>query len=255
MKRALIVGSEGQDGRLLYHRLVEQGYAVLGVGRNSVRSTDGTNYAPVRITCREEVSATVGRWRPDEIYYLAAVHQSSEDRSAMDDAELFDRSVDVHLLGAVNILEASRELTPHAALFYAASSLVFGEPSVTPQDEHAPFRPRCIYGITKTAGVRACRYYRTTHRMHVSCGLMYNHESPLRRPSYVSQKIVRAAVAAAQGDTRKLVLGDFSARVDWAYAPDFIDAMTLIVRCSEPDDYVIATGETHTVQEFGSGTV
>jgi GDPmannose 4,6-dehydratase len=251
MTRALIVGSEGQDGRILFKRLADEGCVVVAVGRDSVRSTEEDEIRVLRIACREEVTSAVEHWRPDEIYYLAAIHQASQDALPVNDAELFEESLQVHVVGLVNFLEALRRLNSGGALFYAASSLVFGDATASPQDEETPFRPRCIYGITKTAGIHACRFYRSTHGLRVSAGLLYNHESPLRRENFVSQKIVRAAVAIARSATEKtLVLGDLSARIDWAYAPDVIDAMIRIVRDAEPDEYVVATGETHSVQEF-----
>jgi GDPmannose 4,6-dehydratase len=250
MRRSLIVGSEGQDGRILFDRLAGEGSAVLGLGRQSTRSTEGNEAGAVQVESRNEVAEVVESWRPDEVYYLAAVHQASQDPEAVDDAGLFDRSLMVHATGLIHFLEALKGQQNPAPLFYAASSLIFGDVSAKPQDEDTALRPQSVYGITKTAGVHICRFYRETHQLHVSAGLLYNHESPLRRQNFVSQKIVRGAVAIARGLERKLVIGDLSARIDWGYAPDFIDAMVRIVRLPTPDDFVIATGETHSVQEF-----
>jgi GDPmannose 4,6-dehydratase len=250
MRRTLIVGSEGQDGRILFDRLTGEGCAVLGLGRDSVRGVESDAIGRVDVGCREEVARAVEQWQPDEIYYLAAVHRASQEAVTVDDAELFERSLRVHVSGPVHFLEALVQQQSSGRFFYAASSLVFGDVSARPQDEQTPFRPRCVYGITKAAGAHACRFYREAHRLHASAGLLYNHESPLRQQNFVSQKIVRAAVAIARDPREKLVLGDLSARIDWGYAPDFIDAMIRIVRHPEPDDYVVATGETHTVQEF-----
>lgn len=249
MKRALIVGSEGQDGRILFDRLAGEGFAVLGLGRASARSSENEVVQAVDLDSRREVAGLVERWQPEEIYYLAAEHQASQDSVTTDDAALFDRSLRVHLKGLIYFLEALK--TQQAGgLFYAASSLVFGDAGAEQQDEETPFRPRCIYGITKAAGVHACRFYRMEHGVRASVGLLYNHESPLRRPSFVSQKIVRGAVAVARGHQSKLTIGDLSACVDWGYAPDYVEAMTLIVRHPVPDDYIVATGEAHSVQEF-----
>jgi GDPmannose 4,6-dehydratase len=156
----------------------------------------------------------------------------------------------VHVTGLTHFLQTLAEDHSPASFFYAASSLVFGDVKTTPQDESTPFRPRCIYGITKAAGVHICRFYRERHHVNASAGILYNHESPLRKRTFVSQKIVRAATAIASGSEEKLELGDLSARADWGYAPDFVDAMTRIVRVAEPDDYLIATGESHSVQDF-----
>ena len=250
MKRALIVGSEGQDGTILFDRLTADGWAVIGIGRDSVRGADSATIHKVDVTSNKQVADLLARWEPDEIYYLPAVHQASQDPLATDDAALFRRSLDVHVAGLVHFLNELAERNIDASLFYAASSLVFGEVSENAQDESTPLRPRCIYGITKTAGVHACHFYREIHHVRASVGFLYNHESPLRGTTFVSQKIVRAAVDIARDSNQRLVLGDLSARIDWGYAPDFIDAMIRIVRYPTADDYIIATGETHSVQEF-----
>jgi GDPmannose 4,6-dehydratase len=248
--RAVIVGSEGQDGRILFDRLASEGCSVLGLGRHSARSTEGDAVAALDVARRNDVADFIERWRPNEVYYLAAVHQSSQEALAADDAALMGRSLATHVVGASNFLQAIDEKQTGTHFFYAASSLIFGDPTESPQTERTPFRPQCVYGITKTAGVHACRYFRAAHAVHASVGILYNHESPLRRKHFVSQKIVRAAARISRGHDEKLVVGDLSAHVDWAYAPDVIDAMIRIVRQPIPDDYVVATGEAHSVQEF-----
>ena len=249
MTRALIVGSEGQDGRLLFDQLAGEGVAVLGLGKGSARSTEGDRNSAIDIACRPQVEHLVNNWAPQEVYYVAAVHQASEDATPPDAIDLFERSHDVHVAGLLHFLEAMSE-REGGALFYAASSLIFGLPAESPQDESTPFRPRDIYGITKTAGAHACRYYRDNRGVNASVGILFNHESPLRGHKFVSQKIVRGAVAIARGVRSPLTLGNLSAKIDWGYAPDYVRAMTLIARNETPNDYVIATGETHTVQEF-----
>ena len=139
---------------------------------------------------------------------------------------------------------------PKARLFYAASSLCFGDATESPQTESTPLAPRCVYGITKTAGVQCCRLYRQTHGLYALSGFLYNHESPLRPEKFVTQKIVRAAKAIARGEQSELILGDLSARIDWGWAPDYADAMTRTLRLPEARDFVIATGETHSVRDF-----
>jgi GDPmannose 4,6-dehydratase len=250
MTRALIIGSEGQDGRILFDRITADGGAVLGLGRDSLRGTATDSLAPIDLSSREQMSTLLARWRPDEIYYLPAVHQASEEPIAADDAALFHSSLEVHVTGLVHVLQEIRKQDLDARVFYAASSLVFGDVTTETQDEQTPMRPRCIYGITKATGVNACRFYRETHRLHASTGILYNHESPLRPPSFVSQKIIRGAVAISRGSEEKLVLGDLSARIDWGFAPDYVDAMIRILRHPTPDDYVIATGESRSVREF-----
>lgn len=250
MTRAIVIGSEGQDGRILLDRLKHDGCDVLGLGRNSVRGEDANDLRPLDITSRDQVSELIGNWKPDEIYFLAAVHQSSEDPTRPDDAALFDRSLAVHATAPIYILEAITRAKYRTRFFYASSSLVFGNMTDECQDERTPIRPRDIYGITKATGMNACRFFREVHDVHASVGILYNHESPLRKRNFVSQRIIRGALEISRGTRNTLELGDLSARIDWGYARDFIDAMIRIVRQETPDDYIIATGEARSVQEF-----
>jgi GDPmannose 4,6-dehydratase len=188
------------------------------------------------------------RFMPDEVYYLAAHHHSSEEHP--DDATELRESTKVHVLGLINVLEALRKRAPRCRVFYASSSHAFGQPATPKQDESTPFAPRNPYAITKVAGTHTCRLYRERCGMHVSVGILYNHESPLRGPRFVSQRIARAARQAAIDPSFRLKLGSLSAVVDWSYAPDFVDAMVRILAAPQPDDYVVASGEPHTVRDF-----
>jgi GDPmannose 4,6-dehydratase len=251
MPRALITGATGQDGTLLYRLLDEKNYQVFGLGRTRTI----TNHEPwkgsrtVDISNFDEVSALI-RWiRPDEIYHLAAVHQSSED-PVMDPVTLFSQSFSVNVVALFNFLEAVRQFSPETRLFYAASSHIFGIPEAEPQDENTPVRPMNIYAVTKAAGLNLCRMYRTVHQVYASAGILYNHESPLRGEQFVSQKIARGAVRCRNDPSYRLVLGDLNGEVDWGYAPDYVDAMFRILSLPEADDFVVATGEKHTVADF-----
>ena len=248
MTRALVVGSAGQDGRLLTERLRAEGAAVLGIERERVTCTEPFSADPIDVTDGEAVRAAVAAFRPERVVYLAAYHHSAEEKPP-GDLDLFARSFAVHVRGLLCVLEAIRHEAPEARLFYAASSHVFGSPSSGPQTEDTPLAPACAYGVSKTAGVGCCRAYRR-RGVYASVGFLYNHESPLRAPRFVSQKIVQGAIAASRDPNAELVLGDLSAAVDWGYAPDAVDAMLRILEQPESDDYVIATGETHTVGEF-----
>lgn len=251
MPRAIIVGATGQDGTLLYRLLDSQHYQVLGLGRDRVV----TNHAPwnderaIAIGDFGQVADLVRRIRPDEVYHLAAVHHSSED-SVPDPVTLFDQSYAVNVVSLFNFLEAIRQFSPDTRLFYAASSHIFGRPEREPQDENTPISPLNIYAVTKVSGLHLCRMYRTVHRVFVSVGILYNHESPLRGKQFVSQKIARGAVRCRKDPSFRLALGDLKGEVDWGYAPDYVEAMHRIVRLAEADDFVIATGEKHTVEEF-----
>lgn len=189
---------------------------------------------------------------PSHVFYLAAHHHSSQDADLAKEAALWKRSVDVQVLGLVNTLEALRLHAPDARLFYAASSHIFGAPADSPQNENTPLIPNNVYGVTKIMGIETCLYYRRQHGLFASVGILYNHESVYRKEKFLSQKIIRGALEIKCGRATQLVLGDLSARVDWGYAPDYIDAMVRILQLPEPGEYVIATGEAHTVQEFVS---
>ena len=251
MTKAIIVGSEGQDGRLLFDRLVSDKWDVVGIGRQSIRTSSGSAAEMINIGAPTAVLDLVVREGIDSVFYLAAVHQSSEGESDKSDALLLARSWDVHVAGLTNFLEALA-VQGRGSLFYASSSLIFGEPDRAPQDEQTPVRPTSVYAITKAAGTSVCRYYRTQRGVRSSAGILFNHESPLRGPSFVSQKIARGAAAIRSGREDRLILGSLSSEVDWGYAPDYVDAMVRITSLSTADDYVIATGETHTVQEFAA---
>jgi GDPmannose 4,6-dehydratase len=250
MKRVIIVGSAGQDGRILFEKLQNAGHHVLGISRQSTVSSDKTGQQNVDIRRLEQVLSVVQKWRPDEVYYVAAFHHSSQDTLSDDPLDLFDRSFAVHVTGLINFLDAIRQTNLPTRLFYASSCLVFGKTAGDVQDETTPFNPGCIYGITKMSGVHCCRFYRHTHGVFTAVGHLYNHESVYRSESFVSQKIIRAAIRISKNQQDALVLADLSARVDWGYAPDFVEAMERILALDQPDDFVIATGESHTVREF-----
>lgn len=239
MTLAIVVGAHGQDGKLLCEQLQRGGNTAVGLGRGDIDLLD-----------RVQIENLLRAHRPDEIYYLAAHHHSSQDAVGSDDAGLFRCSFDVHVNGLLGFLEAMRTCHSDSRLFYAASCHMFGRAEGAVQNEKTPFRPVDVYGITKTAGVHCCRYYRNTHGIFASTGILYNHESCLRSPKFVSQKIVQGVRAILAGRQERLVLGDLSARVDWGYAPDFVDAMRRVLALPAADDFVVATGESHTVQEF-----
>ena len=251
MDRALIIGSAGQDGRLLSERLEREGCTVVGVERNRVnRSGAAVSATPVDILDPIAVGDLIDSFSPDAIFYLAAYHHSAEDKPLPDDFELYVRSHEIHVLGLVHVLEAVHKHAPRSRLFYAASSHCFGEPPTAVQDERTPLRPRCVYGITKTAGVGLCCMYRSDRRVRASAGFLYNHESALRPRKFLSRKIVSAAAEISRGQRDKVVLGDLSAHVDWGFAPDYVDAMIRIVRLESADDFIIASSQSHSVEEF-----
>lgn len=250
MKKALIIGCNGQDGRLLYENLSRKGYYVTGISRPSSQCPAGDWRMSLDISDPQAVLDLIKRIVPDEIYYLAAFHHSSENMPTQDNGELFNKSYQVHVLSLINFLEGMRVYAKDSRLFYAASSHVFGNARIEPQDEQTPFDPKCIYGITKTAGIHTCRFYRNRDRLFVSTGILYNHESLYRKPIFVTKKIINSAIKIKNKQQDKLVLGNLNAEVDWGYAPDYVEAFARIVNASAPDDFVIATGKKHTVRDF-----
>jgi GDPmannose 4,6-dehydratase len=237
MSRALVIGAHGQDGALLTSFLTAREWEVDGIGKEDLD-----------IGRFDLVKAVLSR-SYQHIFYLAAFHHSSQDSVVLSDRELYEKSCEVHVTGLINVLEGVRSVSPASRIFYAASSLVFGTPAQEPQNEDTPFAPLCIYGITKTSGIQLCRFYRKKHGVFACSGILFNHESPLRQRKFVIPKIINSAIAISRGSPEKLQLGDLSARVDWGYAPDYVDAMHRILCLDQPEDFVIATGESHSVQE------
>ena len=250
MRSALIIGAGGQDGRLLATFLSERGYAVRGGVREGPNTSLPCEYAVIDILRTESIANEMRSFTPNEIYYLAAFHHSTENLAEVDTAESLQRSFEVHVTGLVNVLQAMTACYPHARLFYAASSHVFGTSAADYTNESTPLRPNSAYAISKTAGLRCCQLFRQEKRIFAATGILFNHESSLRRPSFVSQKIVRGALHARRDRSFRLTLGDIDARVDWGYAPDYVDAMFRILQLPKPDDFVIASGELHSVREF-----
>jgi GDPmannose 4,6-dehydratase len=249
MRQALIIGAGGQDGRLLARLLLDRGYAVIGWTRTEPTPTPPCECTVIDILQPMAVDAELQRLQPDEIYFLAAFHHSTEDTIKESGAELLRRSFNVHVLGLLNVLQAM-ERGQQARLFYAASSHVFGAPVAEWQNEKTPMLPNSAYGISKAAGIQCCQFYRRDKGVFAATGILFNHESPLRKPSFLSQKIVRGVLQARRDPTHKLVLGDLEAKIDCGYAPDYVDAMFRILQLPEASDFVVASGEIHTVREF-----
>lgn len=252
MKQALIIGVTGQDGTLLAEQLQAEGIGFTGLSSAGVVGADGRVTQAGTLSDAEFVRSVVKATAPDLVYYLAAHHHSSQDADLANEAELWKRSLDVQVHGLGNVLEALRAHAPDARLFYAASSHVFGAPSTSPQNETTPLAPNNVYGVTKVMGMELCRYYRRVHGFFASVGILYNHESAYRKAKFLSQKIICGALEIKAGRTKQLVLGDLSARVDWGYAADYVDAMTRILKLAEPSEFVVATGEAHSVRDFAS---
>ena len=252
-KRALIIGISGQDGAYLARLLLQKGYEVHGTSRDH-EMTPFTNLARLGITNRvalrslsttdfRSVITTLQAVEPDEIYHLAG--QSSVGLSFSYPVETFE-SISV---GTINILECLR-LFKHPARFYSAgSSECFGN-TEEPATEETPFRPRSPYATAKAAAQYAVANYREAYGMFACTGILFNHESPLRPLRFVTKKIVSTAAKIAKGSREKLRLGNLDIYRDWGWAPEYVDAMWRILQHEAPEDFVISTGEMHSLREF-----
>ncbi len=256
-KTALISGITGQDGSYLAERLVEKGYEVHGIVRRAstsglgrlARLLDGPGQARVHLHYGDlsdpaRLGQIVRAVRPQELYHLAA--QSEAGLSF----EIPEYTAETTGLGMLRILEALRAADVPARVFHAASSEMFGWAKASPQDETTPFHPRTPYAVAKAFAYWTAVNYREAYGMFVCNGIMYNHESPRRGENFFTRKVTRAAARIKAGIQDRLTLGDLSAERDWGYAPEYVEAMWLMLQQPEPDDYVIATGETHTAEAF-----
>ncbi len=249
MKSAVIVGCDGQDGRIAYDYLLKKNYNLIGIDIDITKSSGTTWKKKVRIDDTDSVFNLIKIIKPDEIYYFAAYHHSSEDRPP-ENVHLFDKSYKANVFSLINFLEAIKQYSAKSRLFYAASSLIFGKSAVNFQDENTSFNPDTIYGITKLDGLLSCRIYRNTYKIFASVGIFYNHESIYRDEKFITKKIIKGAISIKNNNQGRLVVGDLNAEVDWGYAPDYVDAAYRILNLQNPDDFIIATGKKCTVRDF-----
>jgi GDPmannose 4,6-dehydratase len=253
-KRALITGITGQDGSYLAEFLLEQGYEVTGM----VRRTSTLNFQRIEhiqdrlnlvsgdLTDQISLLRLLEDVRPDEVYNLAA--QSFVPISWQQPV----LTGDVSGLGVTRLLDAVRQVDPAIRYYQASSSEMFGKVQEVPQRETTPFYPRSPYGVAKLYGHWITINYRESYGLYACSGICFNHESPRRGHEFVTRKIARAAARISRGLEDELRLGNLEARRDWGYTPDYVRAMWLMLQQDEPDDYVLATGETHSVQEFAA---
>ena len=256
MKKALITGITGQDGSFLAEFLIEKGYQVHGTIRRSsvdfrerIAHLEGhpqfhLHYADLGDSM--SIMQVVSKVRPDEIYNLAA---QSHVQVSFDSPEF---TADVDATGVLRILEAVRlcGLTDTCRIYQASTSELYGKVEEVPQNEKTPFHPYSPYAVAKHYGFWIVKEYREAYNMYCCSGILFNHESERRGETFVTRKITLAAARIAQGKQDKLYLGNLSSLRDWGYARDYVECMWLILQQPEPDDYVIATGEQHSVREF-----
>lgn len=253
MKKALICGVSGQDGSYLSRLLLDKGYEVHGASRDAQANSfanlvrlgirERVQVTSVNVTDFRSVLQALEKIAPDEVYNFAG--QSSIGLS-------FDQPVETLesiSLGTLNLLEAIRFSRRPIRFYNAGSGECFGNTEV-PADELTPFRPRSPYAVAKAAAYWEVANYREAYRLHACTGILFNHESPLRPERYVTRKIVAAACRIASGSGEKLQLGNISVARDWGWAPDYVDAIWRIMQYPEADDFVIATGESHMLEQF-----
>lgn len=250
IRRALITGIGGQDGSYLAELLLLKGYEVHGIDLPDI---DLPNIAHIadRVVLHRGSLLDVG-WLlqvvvqvvPDECYHLAA--SSFVSYRFEDEANILNNNIG----STHNLLAALVENAPKCHFFFAGTSEMFGTVDVSPQNEDTPLRPRSVYGISKVAGHQLANYYRRQHGLFACTGILYNHESPRRGQAFVTRKITSTAAKIKLGLEEKLTLGNLDAERDWGYAPDYVQAMWQMQQAEVPEDYVISSGELHTVREL-----
>lgn len=254
MRKALICGVSGQDGAYLAKFLLDRGYAVCGTSRDAQMSSfhnltrlgirNLITLESVAVNDFRSVLQVLMKIQPDEVYNLAG--QSSVGLSFQQPVETLD-SISV---GTLNFLEAIRFLSKPIKFYNAGSSECFGDTGGTPADESTPFRPRSPYAVAKSAAFWEVANYREAYEIFACSGILFNHESPLRPERFVTKKIVAAACRITSGSNEKLHLGNTSIQRDWGWAPEYIEAMWMMMQQGIPDDFVIATGESYSLAEF-----
>src|SRR5574342_49409 len=251
-RRALVTGVTGQDGSYLAELLLDKGYEVVGV----VRRTSHDSYersghllsrlhvVPADLLDQHSLTSVVRDARPDEVYNLAA--QSFVPTSWTQPVLTGEFTA----LGVTRLLEAVRLAHPEARFYQASSSEMFGKAAETPQRESTPFYPRSPYGVAKVYGHWITVNYRESYGAFACSGILFNHESPRRGYEFVTRKVTRGVARIALGLQDSIALGNLDARRDWGFAGDYVEAMWLMLQQPEPDDYVVATGETHSIREL-----
>jgi GDPmannose 4,6-dehydratase len=255
-QKALITGITGQDGSYLAEFLLEKGYEVHGIVRRVAIEDPEHRLWRIRhlldkivlhsgsMESYASIFKVIDHIKPDECYHLSAqsfVSYSFEDEFS---------TINTNIHGTHYVLAALKERAPRCRFYFAASSEMFGNPVETPQTEKTPFFPRSSYGISKLAGFHFTRNYREAYHLPALSGILFNHESPRRGLEFVTRKITNTAAKIKQGWEKELRLGNLEAKRDWGFAGDYVRAMWLMLQQEKAEDYVIATGETHSVREF-----
>lgn len=249
---ALITGISGQDGSYLAELLLRKKYEVIGIIRKN-QSMTNKNLALIKKRVKflegdlmddNFIIKTIKRVKPKEVYHLAA--QSNVGKSFEDAAKTLHFNIE----STYKIIEAIKNFSPKTKFYFAATSEMFGQVKDSPQNEEVVFNPVSPYGISKLAGFYLTKMYRNAYGLFTANGILFNHESPRRGYEFVTRKISLGVAGIKKGTQDKIIVGNLDAARDWGYAEDYVDAMWRILQHSEPDDFVVATGETHTVRDF-----
>jgi GDPmannose 4,6-dehydratase len=253
-KTALITGISGQDGAYLAKALLQRGYRVVGAQRRNAGINSGRleelgiladiELADMELLEESNIRAVLRKLQPDEIYHLAA--QSFVGLSF--EQPLY--TCDVNALGVLRLLECIREACPGARFYQASTSEMFGKAEATPQNETTPFHPRSPYGVSKLFAHWITVNYREAYGLFACSGILFNHESPLRGREFVTRKVTLGLAQVALGKQDALHLGNLEASRDWGYAAEYVEGMWMMLQQAQPDDYVLATGRTHSVRDF-----
>jgi len=256
MKKVLITGITGQDGSYLSELLLEKGYEVHGIVRRVALEhpqsrmwrirhiLDNLHIHSASMESYASIFNIISEIKPDECYHLAA--QSFVSYSFDDEFS----TINTNLNGTHYVLSSIKRQAPHCKFYFAGSSEMFGKVEESPQNEKTPFHPRSPYGISKMAGFELTRNYREAYGLYALSGILFNHESPRRGGEFVTRKITSAAAKIKLGIEKEIRLGNLEARRDWGHAMDYVRSMWLMLQQEAPEDYVIATGESHSVEEF-----
>jgi GDPmannose 4,6-dehydratase len=253
MQRSVILGSSGQDGTILYNKLEILGYDIIGLTQNKSKSTitdyDGLD---LNITNEQAIFKLIKDFQPTEVYHLSAYQHSSSEIIEEKECDIFNNSFEINTKSLQIILEALSLFSRDTSLFYAASSSIFANTDTDIQTEETPYSPIDYYGISKVAGIYLCEYYRKKAGLNIAVGIMYNHESIYRKKKFVSYKIIHHALEIANKKRDELILGNLQSKVDWGSANDYVDAMYLLTRNNISDNFIIASGVLHSVEDFVS---
>ena len=249
MNTVVIIGSNGQDGKLLSECFDNSTNWIFQISKNQTKKNGETIFPHIDITKKNIVKNFIKDIRPNEIYYLASHHHNSEyDQNH--NLEEFRISYQINVQSYLYFLDGIRFYSPFSKIFYSSSSHIFGEPLHSPQNEDTPFNPTTIYGLNKLNAIYLSRLYKKNYKIFSSIGIMYTHESKYRKSYFLSKKIIRSAINIKKGIENSLEIANPNSVIDWGYAGDYVKAMKIILSHSTPEEFVISSGSKSKLYEF-----